>query len=343
MFLCNFLEATPAYFVIAMLTAQKLLCSPVFSHRVNHALTTFLTLKNFNLTRNEPPASFAAKLKEGQRNVNVQFRRVVIGEEILEVMFLMGIKEISGNLYANVIDGLTLTGLTTAKRSFQEMVAVLQEKWNTLRNEHAALRTEVGLITKFQEEGDDSPDYAELGTDNMVFSAEQALRPNSRALEFKQIEDVRRRGKGNQPRGERKDPKDQPCFQFAKNGECKFGDRCKYSHKPVKDTVFTLSDILMQYDEVLQPYTEKVNLLKQKKNHWKKKYQKARSWIDERRGVSSNSRRDNRAKKVVPKTKYYEDAVKSEEVNTATTSKGQDPDEAEHHFGDYDSDSDDSF
>lgn len=122
---------------------------------LNHALTNFLTMKNLSVSRNEPPASFAAKLREGQRTVNVQFRRTVIGEEILEVMFLMGLKELNGAMYSNVIDSMTLTGLSTAKKSFQEMVDVLQEKWNSLRNERVALRNEADMITKFQEKEDE--------------------------------------------------------------------------------------------------------------------------------------------------------------------------------------------
>ncbi len=311
---------------------------------LNHALTNFLTMKNLSVSRNEPPASFAAKLREGQRTVNVQFRRTVIGEEILEVMFLMGLKELNGAMYSNVIDSMTLTGLSTAKKSFQEMVDVLQEKWNSLRNERVALRNEADMITKFQEEEDEHHDFTDLGTGEAAFSAEYAPRPNSRAFEFKQIEDNRRHGRGGLGKKVKKpeDPKDQPCFQFAKNGECKFGDKCKYSHKPVKDAVFTLSEILTQYDEVLKPYMEKVNLLRQKKNHWKNKYQKARHWITEKSGGALESKRDNRARKVTPKTKFYEDVVKNEEANSATTSKG-DSEDAQRHYSDYNSDSEDSL
>lgn len=283
---------------------------------LNKSLTNFLNLKFMKVTRGEPPASFAAKLREGQKMVNIQFRKQVIGDEIVEVMFLMGIKEISGNMYSNVLDNLMLTSITTSKRSFDALISALQEKWNQLRHDSIFGR-DSELIASFEDAIPEESLTNEVSSDGleineMILFAGDNLRPNSRALEKKKIEEQKLL---TGPPVERKLNTPGPCFKFAKTGECKFGDRCKYSHKINKDSdaVLTLVDATNQHEDLLRLETktlvEQIHMLKAGKKLYKTKFNNARKLIKAK----------NKQK---PVTKFFEDVVEKEEsVNVAKDSK----------------------
>jgi hypothetical protein len=312
---------------------------------LNTSLASFLNFTYTKVARNEPPASYAAKLTQGQRMVNIQFRKKVIGDEILEVMFLMGIKSFSGSLYTQVIDILTLESISGGKRNFNELVSALQEKWIQTRNE-AISSSLVEGAAKVEEIDSDTEQHEtdaynvlspEPSTLEMVLYAGGDLHPNSKALEKKKIDDKLQLS--NSSKGQKKAIG--PCFQFARTGKCRFGDKCKYSHKIAKETTLSLTEVLAQVNEILRSSEEQVNALRLGKNRYKQKYSQLRDSVRLREMGRQGQVRPKGSKKEPP-VKFFEDVVKADpdQVNAATDSKNV---ETEDPVEDSTSDSDEDY
>jgi len=129
--------------------------------------------------------------------------------------------------------------------------------------------------------------------------------------------------------------KDLPCFQFARNGKCRFGDKCKYSHTPSKEVALTLAEALSQYSERENELVEQINILQHSRNTWKKKYADR---------VRNSSSRPGNSRQTGQKTKFYEDAIESaEKANVAETLAPEKPNDPEDDLYDTDTDSDNSL
>ena len=170
-------------------------------------------LADFNATkydRNIPPLEFLDKVLIKARAVDVlhDFRQVSDGA--IWGVTINGIKDETGDLYGFVVD------------HFRDRQGYIEQTQDTLR-------TIVTMIDNKWRERKKS-NHSQYGMHIDTAGTEEAHYASSHRSKHDRTD--RSHGSGRKgDKGERKQASELPCFNFQRNGTCKF-DSCKFSHDP---------------------------------------------------------------------------------------------------------------